>query len=242
MIQHLQPHGAWRSRPRADLLAGQRTAASSMLCPIGTLGHKAHTQLFPTPVLSTLTSAGPWDSPQTPTAPRYSEKAFSPDLLRAHVLVGQIDVQSWLLILESLPAIDVLDTWGLLFDIFPEPIWKPEDLGKSQRARAEERCSREFALFQYSLAGPGSLSHGLLRQLLPASHLHTQLFHEDLSQDSLLRACPSQEISTGPTEGRKQFQPRKSATLKSFLGPRLAQGVNPFFPNSAAKMHLGSAL
>lgn len=126
-------------------------------------------------------------------------------------------MQSWLFILEPLPAVDVLDTWGLLFDIFPEPIWKPEDLSKSQRACAEERCSREFALFQNSLAGPGS--HGLVRQLLPAPHLHTQLFHEDLSQDSLLRACPSQEITTGPTEGRKQFQPQKSATIKSFLGP-----------------------
>lgn len=75
-------------------------------------------------------------------------------------------MQSWLLILQSLPAIDVLDTWGLLFDIFSEPIWKPEDLGKSQRARAEERGSREFALFQYSLTGPSP--HDLLRQLLPA--------------------------------------------------------------------------
>lgn len=146
-------------------------------------------------MLITLTSAGPWDSPQTPTAPRYLDKVFSPDLLRAHVLVGQIDMQYWLLlILKSFPAIDVLDTWGLLFDILPEPIWKPEDLGKSQRARAEERCSREFALFQYSLAGPGP--HGRLRQLLPAPHLHLQLLHEDLSQDSLLRACPSQEINT----------------------------------------------
>lgn len=99
---------------------------------------------------------------------------FSPDFLRAHVLVGQIDVQHWLLlILDSLPAIDVMDTWGLLFDIFPEPIWKPEDLGKSQRARAEERCSREFALFQYSLAGPGP--RGLLRQLLPAPSPHSAL-------------------------------------------------------------------
>lgn len=34
VIQHLQPHGAtvWRARPRADLLARQRTAASSIAC------------------------------------------------------------------------------------------------------------------------------------------------------------------------------------------------------------------
>lgn len=208
--------------------------------------HKAHTQPFPAAHQHSA-SAGPhlsWPLGQCPD-PHKSQalgKGFSPDLLRAHVLVGQIDVQYWLLlILESLPAVHLLDTWGLLFDVFPEPIRKPEDLGKSQRARAEERCSREFALFQYSLAGPGT--HGLLRQLLPAPHLHTQLLHKDLSQESLLRACPSQEVSTtGPTEGRKQFQPRKSTTVKSFLGILMGQEVNLSRPNSAARMHLGSAL
>lgn len=74
--------------------------------------------------------------------------------------------QRLLLILESLPAVDLLNAWGLLFDLFPEPIRQPEDLGKSQRAHAEERCSREFALFRYFLAGPDT--HGLLGQLLPA--------------------------------------------------------------------------
>lgn len=76
-------------------------------------------------------------------------------------------MQQWFcLILESLPAINLLNAWDLLFDLFPEPIRQPEDLGKSQRAHARERCSRELALFQYFLAGPGT--HGLLRQLLPA--------------------------------------------------------------------------
>lgn len=91
-----------------------------------------------------------WDNAQAPqpAAPRLLRTGLSPDLLRAHVLVRQIDMQQWLLlILESLPAVNLLNTWGLLFDLFPEPIWQPEDLGKSQRAHAEERCSRELALF-----------------------------------------------------------------------------------------------
>lgn len=57
-------------------------------------------------------------------------------------------MQQWLLlILESLPAVNLLNAWGLLFDLFPEPIRQPEDLGKSQRVHAEEKCSRELALF-----------------------------------------------------------------------------------------------
>lgn len=57
-------------------------------------------------------------------------------------------MQQWLLlILESLPAINLLNAWGLLFDLFPEPVRQPEDLGKSQRVHAEEKCSRELALF-----------------------------------------------------------------------------------------------
>lgn len=57
-------------------------------------------------------------------------------------------------------------------------------------------------------------AHILFRQLLPVPHLQAQLLHEDLSQDSLLRAFPSQEVSTtDPTKGRKQFQPKKAAAV-----------------------------
>lgn len=50
--------------------------------------------------------------------------------------------------------------------------------------------------------------------------LHVQLLHENLSQDSLLRVCPSQEVSTtDPTDRRKQFQPKKAATVMCFVGP-----------------------
>lgn len=52
--------------------------------------------------------------------------------------------QRLLLILESLSSVNLLNVWGLLFDLFPEAIRQPEDLGKSQRAHAEERCSREL--------------------------------------------------------------------------------------------------
>lgn len=100
------------------------------------------------------------------TAPRLLGDRLSPDLLRGHVLIGQVDMQQWLLlILESLLAVNLLHAWGLLFDLFPEPIRQPEDLGKSQRAHADERCSRDLALFRYFMVGPGT--HGLLRQLLP---------------------------------------------------------------------------
>lgn len=55
-------------------------------------------------------------------------------------------MQQWLLlILESLPAINLLNAWRLLFDLFPEPIWQPEDLGKSQRAHAEESVQPQRA-------------------------------------------------------------------------------------------------
>ena len=124
------------------------------------LFHKAvaHTLPFPA-VCQHSASAGPhlcwplgqsWDSAQAPqtTAPRLLGTELSPDLLRADILVGQIDMQQWLLlILESLPAVNLLNAWGLLFDLFPEPIRQPEDLGKGQRAHAEERCSTELALF-----------------------------------------------------------------------------------------------
>jgi len=171
---------------------------------------------WPSPLLAPGTEQG-----QCPgsTAPRLLGSGVTPDLLGAHVLVGQIDTQQWLLlILESLPAVNLLKAWGLLFDLFPEPIRQPEDLGKSQRACAEERCSRKLALFWYFLAGPGT--HSLLRQLFPAPLSMLSSLHEDLCQDSLLRACPRQEVSTtDPTEGRKQFQPKQAAAVTSFLGP-----------------------
>lgn len=110
------------------------------------LDHKAVTHTLPFPAMHqlALTPATLWD--RAGTVPRLLGTGLSPDLLRAHVLVGQINMQQWLcLILESLPAVNLLNTWDLLFDLFPEPIRQPEDLGKSQRAHARERGSRELA-------------------------------------------------------------------------------------------------
>jgi len=48
-------------------------------------------------------------------------------------LVGQVDMQQWLLlILESLPAVNLLNTSDLLFDLLPEPIWQPQNLGRAR--------------------------------------------------------------------------------------------------------------
>lgn len=81
----------------------------------------------------------------------HSSPSLSLDLLRAHVLVGQVDMQQWLLlILESLPAVNLLNTWDLLFDLLPEPIRQPQDLGKSQGICVRNRQSRALQTLPHS--------------------------------------------------------------------------------------------
>lgn len=78
---------------------------------------------------------------------------LSPDFLKAHVLVAQVDMLQWLLILQPLPAINLLDAWSSLFDLLPEPIRQPQDLGKSQGAHA---AKRHFKHFRDLPADPGT--------------------------------------------------------------------------------------
>lgn len=60
-------------------------------------------------------------------------------------------MQQWLLlILESLPAINLLNAWDLLFDLLPEPIWQPQDLGKSQGMCVRKRHSRALQTLPHS--------------------------------------------------------------------------------------------
>lgn len=146
---------AWRVRPRASLLARQSTADCSQLHPLRCACPTAAAHTLPFPAELIFTSAGfgaELEQCLGPTAPRLLGTGLSPDLLRAHVLVGQVDMQQWLLlVLESLPAVDLLNPWGLLFDLFPVPIGQPEDLGRSQKPRAEKRHPRELALLWYFL-------------------------------------------------------------------------------------------
>lgn len=126
---------------------------------------------------------------------------LSPDFLKAHVLVGQVDtLQLLLLILVPLPAINLLDAWSSLFDLLPELIRQPQDLGKSQRALAAKRHSRAL---QRPPCRPRHMPPALKAASCPPPCSGPQ---ENLSQGKLLGVCPSQEASTtNPTARGKQL-------------------------------------